>query len=73
MISRSLLLCILPEKYCEKFSINTDFLHKGFLTWTNDSGNKSRVEKLDKIVVVNDATKRGIKLIMEHHTICQKL
>ena len=34
--------------------------------WKDDPGYKSAIEKLEKIVVVNDVAERGVKLIQEY-------
>ena len=54
------------KTFFARFSISTDFLDRDPSTWKDDPGYKSAIEKLEKIVVVNDVAERGVKLIQEY-------
>ena len=54
-----------------RFSISTDFLNKDPSVW-KDPGCESGIERLKKIVLVNDVAERGEKLIQDHNNIVTK-
>jgi hypothetical protein len=60
------------KTFFKRFSIRTDFLDKDPSTWKYDPGYKNGIEKLEKIVVVNDVAERGVKLIQEYNNILTK-
>ena len=64
---------MLQKKLFARFSINTNFLSKNPITWNDDPGYKSGLEKLQKTVVVNDVAERGVKLIQEYNNILTKM
>ena len=56
------------KKLFAQFSING----KNPTTWNDDPGYKSGLQKLQKMVVVNDVAERGVKLIQEYNNILTK-
>ena len=60
------------KTFFNRFSLSTDFLNKDPSVWKDDPGYKSGIEKLKKIVVVNDVVERGVKLIQDHNNILTK-
>lgn len=55
------------KTFFTRFSISTDFLDKDPSTWKDDSGYRSGIEKLEKIVVVYNVAERGVKLIQDYN------
>lgn len=60
------------KTFFNRFSISTDFLNTDPSVWKDNPGYKSGIEKLKKIVVVNDVAERGVKLIQDYNNILTK-
>ena len=60
------------KTFFNRFSLSTDFLNKDPSVWKDDPGYKSGIEKLKKLMVVNDVAERGVKLIQDYNNILTK-
>ena len=60
------------KTFFNRFSLSTNFLNNDPSVWKDDPGYRSGIEKLKKIVVVNDVAERGVKLIQNYNNILTK-
>ena len=65
------LYVLVQKNFFTRFSISSNFLYKDPSAWKDD-GYKSRTEKFQTIIVVNDVVERDIKLIQDYTNILAK-